>query len=103
MRVKERRSLSYITTPPLLNKERGSKGVRLVKMMNIMTEAIQRVRDEIATPSARNDPFLSLRGASAPKQSQPPEYPPPGLPRLWLAMTVENEPVQFLDRVASDV
>ena len=30
MRVKERRSLSYITTPPLLNKERGTKGVRLI-------------------------------------------------------------------------
>jgi len=30
MRVKERRSLSYITIPPLLIKERGIKGVRLI-------------------------------------------------------------------------
>ena len=30
MRVKERRSLSYITIPPLLIKERGNKGVRLI-------------------------------------------------------------------------
>ena len=41
--------------PPLLRKERGIKGVRLVKMMKIMTEAIQRVRGEIASPLARND------------------------------------------------
>jgi len=29
-RVKERRSLSYITLPPLLDKERGTEGVRLI-------------------------------------------------------------------------
>ena len=38
--------------PPLLRKERGTQGVRLIK---IMTEAIQRVRGEIASPLARND------------------------------------------------
>ncbi len=31
------------------------RGVRLIKMMKIMTEAIQRVRGEIASPLARND------------------------------------------------
>ncbi len=39
-------------------------------MMKIVTEAIQMVRGEIATPSARNDLLLSLRGVLALKQSQ---------------------------------
>jgi len=32
-RVKERRSLSYIVIPPLLIKERGIKGVRLINAL----------------------------------------------------------------------
>ncbi len=35
--------------------ERGTQGVRLIKMIKIMTEAIWRRRGEIATPPARND------------------------------------------------
>ena len=35
--------------------ERGTQGVRLIKMIKIVTEAIQRVRGEIASPLARND------------------------------------------------
>jgi len=35
-RVKERRSLSYIIISPLLNKERGIKGVRLINMLPLI-------------------------------------------------------------------